>query len=292
MERWGERTRDRRGVRLFVVAALVTLTSLGCEQQRITSPTRLGPAAPPSSEVILEDDGLAQTCRPNDPWCGGNHAFVRTDFNGQYLTIRYSELGGYIRTWSPTGQQAWISVSGQATVRRGNQGASSYSETPVPLSTPDKNGSDIGTSFQQSNTCSSQRNEVIINSRHAALPPGSSFGYHGVASDSDYCEGPSGQDVAQCDESGTYVDYGGDPANCPPADDGTSGDPFGQTGSGIQYYPGDYTNGETVNFATGIGDGGSSVCGSAAYVDQVCIDIWDDGSQTWGQSACGYATTC
>jgi hypothetical protein len=292
MERWGERTRDRRGVRLLVVAALGTLTSLGCDVQRMTSPTRVEPAAKPSPEVILEEDGLSQTCGPNDPWCGGVHAFVRRDFNGQYLRISSSELGGYIRTWSPTGQTAYISVAGQAIVRRGNQGASDYSETAVPLNTPDKTGSDIGTGFQQYNTCSSQRNEVIMTSSHHALPPGFTFGYHGVGSDIDLCAGPANQIVAACDSYGNYVDYGGDPANCPPADDGSGDDPFGQTGSGIQYYPGDYTNGETVNFQTGIGDGGNSVCGSAAQVEQVCIDFWNDETQTWGNSTCGYATTC
>jgi hypothetical protein len=61
-------------------------------------------------------------------------------------------------------------------------------------------------------------------------------------------------------------------------------------GSGTQYYPGDNTGGETVNWGTGIGNGGSSSCGSMAVVQYVCIDYWDGDS--WEEWSCGYATTC
>lgn len=64
------------------------------------------------------------------------------------------------------------------------------------------------------------------------------------------------------------------------------------TGNGTQYQPGDNTGGETVDWGTGIGNGGTSVCGTQAVVEYVCIDIFDPETGTWGQWSCGYATTC
>lgn len=62
------------------------------------------------------------------------------------------------------------------------------------------------------------------------------------------------------------------------------------TGTGTQYEPGDSTDGETVDWGTGQGNGGTSACGDAAIVDYVCIDIWD--GTTWVEWGCGYVTTC
>jgi hypothetical protein len=62
------------------------------------------------------------------------------------------------------------------------------------------------------------------------------------------------------------------------------------TGGGTQYAAGDYTGGETVDWNTGVGNGGGSECGAAAVVEYVCIDYWD-GTQ-WVEWSCGYATTC
>jgi hypothetical protein len=62
------------------------------------------------------------------------------------------------------------------------------------------------------------------------------------------------------------------------------------SGSGIPYGPGDSTGGETVDWGTGVGNGGSSACGVAAVVQFVCIDVMTaSGWQEWG---CGYVTTC
>jgi hypothetical protein len=82
-----------------------------------------------------------------------------------------------------------------------------------------------------------------------------------------------------------YDPYADDGGNC--SSDGSGG---GGTGSGIQYYPGDYTGGETVHWGTGIGNGGTSACGSEARVEYVCIDYWD--GRQWVEWSCGYATTC
>lgn len=69
--------------------------------------------------------------------------------------------------------------------------------------------------------------------------------------------------------------------------DGSSGD-----GSGTQFQPGDSTGGETVDFGTGQGNGGSSVCGATAVVEYVCIDVWNAEMGRWEEWACGYVTSC
>jgi hypothetical protein len=71
-------------------------------------------------------------------------------------------------------------------------------------------------------------------------------------------------------------------------DDGCSG---GGGGSGTPYEPGDYTGGETVDWGTGAGNGGSSACGDNARVEYVCIDEWVEGTG-WVEWGCGYVTTC
>jgi hypothetical protein len=83
-------------------------------------------------------------------------------------------------------------------------------------------------------------------------------------------------------------DPGYDPSD--PNGDGC-GDGTGGSGSGTQFQPGQYTGGETVNWNTGVGNGGRSACGSLAVVEYVCIDLWDP-ERGWVEWACGYVTTC
>jgi hypothetical protein len=73
---------------------------------------------------------------------------------------------------------------------------------------------------------------------------------------------------------------------CSDNNDGGAGN-----GSGTQYYPGDYTGGETVDWETGVGNGGTSSCGETAKVEIICIDVWVEGVG-WVEWSCGYATTC
>ena len=68
---------------------------------------------------------------------------------------------------------------------------------------------------------------------------------------------------------------------------GGGGDP---AGSGTQFMEGDYTGGETVDWGTGVGNGGASECGMAAQVRWVCIDVFVDGA--WKKWSCGWGTTC
>lgn len=84
----------------------------------------------------------------------------------------------------------------------------------------------------------------------------------------------------------TYADHNYDPYA---GDDcGDSGNDGG--GSGTQYYPGDYTGGETVDWESGTGNGGTSACGTAARVHWLCIEILTE-HDGWVE-VCGYATAC
>lgn len=76
-----------------------------------------------------------------------------------------------------------------------------------------------------------------------------------------------------------------DPSGC-----GSEGET--STGTGTQYGAGDLTGGETVNWNTGIGNGGTSACGEEAVVDYICIDVWNEQTQSWEEWSCGYATVC
>ena len=66
----------------------------------------------------------------------------------------------------------------------------------------------------------------------------------------------------------------------------------GTTGTGTQYEPGDYTGGETVDWGTGQGNGGTSVCGNQAMVEYVCIDVYNGETGFWEEWGCGYVTIC
>jgi hypothetical protein len=94
----------------------------------------------------------------------------------------------------------------------------------------------------------------------------------------------------KCGPNTFYAEYDpyapDDEGDCPDASESGSG------GSGTEYHPGDSTGGETVDWGTGIGNGGQSACGTAAVVEYVCIWIWNDVGQKYDLYSCGYATTC
>jgi len=85
--------------------------------------------------------------------------------------------------------------------------------------------------------------------------------------------------------------FGGD-GECSGIGDGTDSGGGTETGSGTQYEPGDYTGGETVDWGTGVGNGGTSECGLAAQVEFVCIDTYNEETDKWERWGCGYVTTC
>ena len=66
----------------------------------------------------------------------------------------------------------------------------------------------------------------------------------------------------------------------------------GGEGSGISYQPGDTTNGESVDWYTGKGNGGVSACGDKAVVEFACLDFYNEKTGNWDLYLCGYVTTC
>ncbi|MGK2934460.1 MAG: hypothetical protein ACSLFE_04355 [Gemmatimonadaceae bacterium] len=86
------------------------------------------------------------------------------------------------------------------------------------------------------------------------------------------------------------ADY--DPYSRDQGESGCNDGSGGGGGSGIQYKVGDYTNGETVSWSAGTGNGGTSLCGSAAMVDFVCLDFWNAETQKWQEWSCGFITYC
>lgn len=104
--------------------------------------------------------------------------------------------------------------------------------------------------------------------------------------------GSGGTQIAEVVYDPGYDPYDGGISNGGGGGCDTGSDDSTSEEAGIQYRPGDSTGGETVGWSTGTGNGGSSVCGSQAVVEYVCIDIWNDETGTWEEWSCGYATTC
>lgn len=95
------------------------------------------------------------------------------------------------------------------------------------------------------------------------------------------------QEPEECGDV-TQVTYSYESLEC---EDGGGGGGDG-VGTGIFYQPGESTGGNTVDFATGEGlSGGGSVCGAAAVVQYICIDILDEQGN-WKEWGCGYVTGC
>jgi hypothetical protein len=98
---------------------------------------------------------------------------------------------------------------------------------------------------------------------------------------------PACREVEECGDV-TQVTYSYESLEC---EDGGGGGGDG-VGTGIFYQPGESTGGNTVDFATGEGlSGGGSVCGTAAVVQYICIDILDEQGN-WKEWGCGYVTGC
>jgi hypothetical protein len=142
--------------------------------------------------------------------------------------------------------------------------------------------------------CWVERNPyVTVNHRHPV-------DYRGfVRSRSGECIGGSGGtgDDGSIGDNAAYGSTEYDPYDSGlPEDESCSGGTGGtgeeDSGSGIQFVPGDYTGGETIDWETGIGNGGTSVCGDLAQVEFICIDTWNAVTEEWETWSCGYATTC
>lgn len=294
MARSTRSTRSRRSAWLLALVGTGLAVSLGCEPGRANAPltTMAGPATKPSADIVESDgSGANLPCFANSRACGSFKAVVWTavQLNEPYVTIFPGHNGAAARTWSPTNEGGLMSVIGSATMVQGK--GTSQRQTVYTLNST-RQGTSAGDGFDAPSTCATEYNAVFGTTRSSAQGGSlSTLSWEGVFSDVKSCADPNQAAPLSCDANGTPVDEGGDPANCPGDDSGTPNPDDGTgTGSGIQYYAGDYTNGETVNWATGIGDGGTSVCGQDAQVEYVCIDIWDGAN--WDPYSCGYATTC
>jgi hypothetical protein len=92
--------------------------------------------------------------------------------------------------------------------------------------------------------------------------------------------------------SGTLTGYEYDPyEESPPPAETCNGTGTGN-GTGIQFQPGESTGGETVDWNTGKGDGGTSACGEAAVVEYICVDLYNEQTGKWDTFSCGFATSC
>lgn len=288
-ERWiGDRPTPQR--RLLAIVTIVAGTLLGCEAHTANDPRVMAvTGTTPANDLEVSSNSLLP-CFANSRACGEFRASVGTPVQNAYVSIGTSQLGAWTRTWSPTEESGYMSAVATATVRRGE--GRSQREVPYPLAESNF-GIEVGDGFVSYNTCNSERNEVVGSSRNSVQGGSMSrLAWYGTFTDGQFCEGPPREEES-CDEFGVYVDEGGDPANCPPDGGGSGGTGSGDdVGSGIQFNPGDFTNGETVNWNTGIGNGGASVCGSRAEVDYVCIDTWNERTGSWEEWGCGYVTKC
>ena len=256
---WKEGQHPRAAqTRLRVLGFIVGLTVLGCEVHTANDPKVIPSIGAQPAAIIVTSDGFAEPCFANSRACGGFYPVIGAVAN-EYLTQSSLDIGAWTKTWVPTGTALYLSAAGNGKVIRGS--GNNRTEEPFQLACSNFS-SECGDGYSTYHTCGTQRNEVNGTTSHAAQGGNPALTWFGKFSDARVCDAPPGQEQG-CDENGNYVDEGGDPANCED-DDGGGGDGIG---SGIQFEPGDYTNGETVDWATGIGNGGASVCGNAALVD-------------------------
>lgn len=265
---------------------LVALIVHGCAAEMTTSNPLLKPATTGPAFTTSYESYEGIPCKPQATLaCGGffpviaPHAGLITPWG----IITSFDLGAYAKTWTPSNQTLALSLSGHGTVKRGSR-SESFSLSCEAV------GSVCGDLWRSYHTCDVQKNDVRGTTHHLAQS-GVTL-WSGTFSDRTVCFGPTngGSDGDGCTDPTQLVD---DP-EYDPNNDGTCGNGSGgdSTGSGTQYYPGDNTGGETVDWSTGTGNGGGSACGAEAVVEYVCIDVWNAETQRWDGWSCGYATTC
>lgn len=285
---WTLGRRSRRTVRQLALMAGAALAT-ACVGESTKEPVGITPTTAPQANTVEMSE---IPCFENSRACGLYDAVVGRTVANAYVNLTTSELGAWSKTWSPTKEPGYMSLHGKSTVRRGE--GRNRREVEYGLGASNYALEEIGDGFESYNTCQSERNEVVGWTRNSVQGgSNSTLAWLGSFTDSDLCEGPPGGDE-ECegggDERREDVDdpYGEeyDPYS------GGCGGGDSSGGSGIQYEEGDYTNGETVDWNTGVGNGGKSVCEAKAVVDYICIDTWNESTQQWEEWDCGYATTC
>jgi hypothetical protein len=309
METWREgssvvvKRTTRAGVQTLV--GLIVVTALGCASETASGPSPGIELARPTFNTTYDTYSSIPCNSAAAPACGQTVARIAPNppVVTPWVMIHYLDLGAYARTYTLNGQTMVISLSGQGDVKRGG---GIFPKTESFTLNCDATGKECGDGWHAYNSCDYERNEVNASTRHFAQA-GLTI-WRATTTDRAICYGPSQHEEdggvgEECEDDGEYVD---DPSYDPYGDGGDDGWDGGadddcnsggsgggeQEGSGIQYYPGDYTGGETVDWETGIGNGGSSVCGGAAMVDYACIDTWNGETGEWDEWGCGYVTRC
>lgn len=259
------------------------MIAAGCSSD--TASSRLvAPAIGAPAQTQSYDISEAVPCDSNQRACGGN--FPALHPNPAVITpwgiIHYLDMGVYAKTWTPSGETLNVSLFGSGYWRRG----SDTGDFQLACSAV---ASSCGDLFRTHADCLLYRNEIGATTHHVAAGAVGSA-WTGTFSDRKFCFGPSlPEEEVSCDPSQVLGDPEYDPYDEETCDGGDGG--AGQ-GSGTQYYPGDHTGGETVDWSGGTGNGGSSACGADAVVEYICIDTWNESTGQWENWSCGYATTC
>lgn len=282
--------------RMSALVGVIAAATVGCASETASGPSPGPDLVMPTLSTSYDSYGTAPPCTPAAvPACG--ETVTRIAPNPPVMTpwvmIHYMDMGAYARTWTLSGQPMLVSLSGNGTAKRGSTSESFSLMCSVFAS-------ECGDGWRTYNSCDYERNEVNATVHHYAQAPGGNWGAN--TTNRSICFGPSQpeEDEEECNDDGDYVDDpdydygdGGGDGGSGGSDCSSGGSGGGeQEGSGIQYYPGDYTGGETVDWETGIGNGGGSVCGGAAMVDYACIDTWNEETGEWDEWGCGYVTRC
>jgi hypothetical protein len=280
----------RRGRAMLVGAVALTVFPAACA--RDAAAPIAAPAAISASEASQVEASGAIPCAASRA-CGGFYAQI----NGYYANIAGhtfgpSRIGAYAKTWTPNQVAMPVSIAGGGSIHRGSS-INAFTLYCNLFATY------CAAAYALPNTCAFEHNDVGGTTFHYAGIINTLNQYRGTFSGYVACDPPPPSNTGGgCGEEDTsiYTDLE-DPGYDPYNDDsgscgsGASGDPP-TPGSGIQYNPGQNTGGETVDFGTGRGNGGTSVCGETAIVDFVCFDEYNEDTGEWEEWGCGYVTTC
>ncbi len=266
-----------------VLASTMAVVLLGCaDTTRITSSNRTAPVPQQVRKAMAPDGYEAPVFNSTDEvpgwwranvwdesstadWTGstaGGYAFMRYTGNRISQTMNLSVIHGYstVATAPPLTRNAWHFLPYDGL-----------------LGSP--------TSYSVDESCGQVANLSTQHTAKIVLFIQVSFLEFDEATTSSQgaARQPDCPQTERCTDV-TMVTYSPDEPEC----EGASG---GGAGTGVYYQPGQTTGGNAVDFATGEGLEAGSVCGTAAVVEYVCIDILD-AEGNWKEWACGYVTTC
>lgn len=277
-------SRPFQKVPVALLAMVGALTQLSCVKEATAPSAAPAPVLSAEHQASLElmstsshpCDGTARACALFLP-------FISQDIQLPTFFAGSGDIGAIARVWTFNGEQAAnIGLSGSAKVHRGSMMVADWKlkcfQGPAETCHDAK---------KTTHTCQYERNVVKGNVSFSAWFGGTVQWYHSY-SDARTCAGPTadagcGDEDTRIIAEGDYDPYEEEQQSC----GGGGGDP-----PGTQYEPGDNTGGETVDWGTGVGNGGQSVCGTTAIVEYVCLDEFNLDTLEWEEWGCGYVTTC